>query len=177
MGGLLITGGTSMLPGFIPRLRSELLRTLENSSVIPPPATPSVDIVNTNDPRLPLEMIELKARLAKRLHHLRTLKPYSSLFPLVPNLHILNHPSPLPPFPALQDLNTSISGIGIAPVPNFVPALLQWVGGSLVGSLKSGGMEMTREDWIAAGEFEGGGNEEARALIRDWTIGARSDMS
>ncbi|KAF9000665.1 actin-domain-containing protein [Cyathus striatus] len=68
---ILVTGGTAALPGFIPRLHSELLRATA------PPSTP-----NDGQP---------EKRLSPRFDK------YASLRPLVPYFAILNNPSPPPP--------------------------------------------------------------------------------
>lgn len=66
---ILITGGTSMLPGFIPRLHGELLR-----AVAPPPSL--------REPTRPEKPLPPRY------------DPYACLRPLVPYFAILNNPSP-----------------------------------------------------------------------------------
>ena len=69
---ILVSGGTAMLPGFIPRLHAEILRAVE-----PPPTS-----------------------LRQSMHPDRSLPPpydkYGPLRPLLPYFAILNNPNPLP---------------------------------------------------------------------------------
>ncbi|KAH7868394.1 fungal-specific actin related protein [Lentinula edodes] len=117
---ILIVGGTSMLPGFIPRLHVELLRAIS-----PPPLPPS---------RQPT-----KHDKAPPPHYDR----YATLRPLIPYLSILNNPSPPAP---LSDRAKNNGG----KAPAFSPATMAWVGGSLAGALKTGGTEVSREKWDEA---------------------------
>ncbi|VDB99282.1 unnamed protein product [Peniophora sp. CBMAI 1063] len=140
---ILVTGGTAMLPGFIRRLHSELLRAIASSgsSAARPPMRP-------DRPRPP------------------AYDRYAALRPLVPHLAVLNNPSPPPP-------------TGRAPA--FAPATMAWVGGSLAGSLKIGGVELSREKWDEADEDLREQEEEhagavldpprrvIRTVLPDWT--------
>jgi actin-related protein 10 len=65
---ILVIGGTPMLPGFIPRLHQELIRSLNKT-----PAAPSI-------------------RSPKR----RAYDPFEPVRPLAPYVAILNNPSPPP---------------------------------------------------------------------------------
>lgn len=65
---------------------------------------------------------------------------YASLRPLVPYFAILNNPSPPPPTSDRASANAGKA-------PAFSPSTLAWVGGSLAGSLKTGGVEVAREKW------------------------------
>lgn len=71
-GSILVAGGTAMMPGFIPRLHSELVRIL---SSVPPQRPPA----RHGRPAPP------------------PYDPYAPLRPLAPHIAILNNPSPLPP--------------------------------------------------------------------------------
>lgn len=104
-----------MLPGFISRLHTEILRRLEP----PTPSSPT-----TSSP----------------LKHARrpVYDPYGSLRPLTPFISILNNPSPPP------------DTVRAGKAPAFAPAILPWLGGSLAGALKTGGEEITREQWDEA---------------------------
>ncbi|KAI5122924.1 hypothetical protein M0805_007602 [Coniferiporia weirii] len=68
--------------------------------------------------------------------------PYAPLRPLAPYIAILNNPSPLPASAGVA------SSAGKAPA--FTPATLSWVGGSLAGAMKIGGVEISREKWDEA---------------------------
>ncbi|KAG5647019.1 hypothetical protein DXG03_001744 [Asterophora parasitica] len=145
---ILVSGGTAMLPGFIPRLHAEIIRAL---SPLPAP---------TKQPARPDKPLPPQY---DRYASLRTLLPYFA---------ILNNPSPPPP---MSDRARANAG----KAPAFSPAILSWVGGSLAGSLKTGGVEVAREKWdeentnhdpdqsmdITA-DFE---DRAARNILPDWT--------
>ncbi|KAJ7707537.1 fungal-specific actin related protein [Mycena rosella] len=144
---ILVVGGTSMLPGFIPRLQHELLR-----AVAPPPA-PSRHATRPDRPPLP------------------QYDPYASLRPLLPYFAVLNNPNP----PAGTTAR-AVANAGKAPA--FSPATMAWVGGSLAGSLKTGGVEVNREQWdlAEAANRDGDGSvdasieaERAQIVLPDWT--------
>ncbi|KAK7682630.1 hypothetical protein QCA50_014430 [Cerrena zonata] len=120
---ILVTGGTPMLPGFIPRLQTELLRAV---SPHPNSSSPS------RSPNRP-----------GKVTRPTTYERYSPLRSLVPYFAILNHPSPPPPA-------TPRAAASAGKAPAFSPAALAWVGGSLAGALKTGGAEITREKWDEA---------------------------
>ncbi|EDR08713.1 fungal specific actin related protein [Laccaria bicolor S238N-H82] len=113
---ILVTGGTAMLPGFIPRLHAELLHS------IAPPLAQTRETNRHNRPAPP------------------QYDKYASLRPLVPYFAILNNPSPPPPTSDRASANAGKA-------PAFSPSTLAWVGGSLAGSLKTGGVEVAREKW------------------------------
>lgn len=100
---ILVTGGTAMLPGFIPRLHTELIRAIVTSP--PPSARPPA---RPDRPRPP------------------AYDRYATLRPLVPYFAILNNPSPTPPSGARGSTNAGKA-------PAFTPATMAWVGGSLAG--------------------------------------------
>ncbi|KAJ7104005.1 fungal-specific actin related protein [Mycena belliarum] len=145
---ILVVGGTSMLPGFIPRLQQELLRAVAPPPV-PPPRHP------TRPERRPLPPYD----------------PYASLRPLLPYFAILNNPSPPP-------ATTARAGANAGKAPAFSPATMAWVGGSLAGSLKTGGVEVNREQWDLADSEnrDDDGNmdvsmdgERTQIVLPDWT--------
>ncbi len=107
--GIVIVGGTAMLPGFIPRLHAELVRAIS-----PSPgqgtATPT-----GNKPRRP-----------RPSAHDR----YAALRPLIPYFAILNNPAPPPPTTSRASANAGKS-------PAFTPATMAWIGGSLAGYVLS----------------------------------------
>lgn len=117
---ILAVGGTAMLPGFIIRLYSELLRAIQPPAFIP-------------------------------RHPVRPDKPpppqydrYAPLRPLTPYFAIVNHPSPGEPHSDRAKNNAGKA-------PAFTPATMAWVGASLAGSLKTGGVEVSREKWDEVG--------------------------
>ena len=145
-----------MLPGFIPRLYTEIIHTLSTYPV-------SKQITK-----------------AKPLYD-----KYSPLRPLLPYFAILNDPNS----PAVPVSDRAKANAGKAPA--FVPALMAWVGGSLAGALKIGGLELAREKWDEIGEQnraaeeamdvidEGGEGamttpQKPRSILPDWT---RSTLS
>ncbi|KAJ7903315.1 actin-domain-containing protein [Mycena olivaceomarginata] len=147
---ILVVGGTSMLPGFIPRLQQELARA------VGPPPTPSRHSARPDRPdRPPLPPYD----------------PYASLRPLLPYFAILNNPSP----PAATTAR-AVANAGKAPA--FSPATMAWVGGSLAGSLKTGGAEVNREQWDMAEANRDGDTsgmdvsmdgERGHIILPDWT--------
>ncbi|KAL7415659.1 actin-domain-containing protein [Mrakia frigida] len=135
---ILLTGGTSSLPGFLPRLRSSLLLALQP---LPPPTTPSTP------PSTPT--LHQRTPRASRT----PLHPYSSLLPLSTSLSLLNDPCP----PGSAPPNAGSA-------PAFAPSLLGWIGGSLAGAMRVGSeKEVTREAWDEARE---GRMKSARARAR-----------
>lgn len=100
---ILVTGGTAMLPGFIPRLHAELIRAIVNS-----PSTSARPPVSRGRPRPP------------------AYDRYAVLRPLVPYFAILNNPSPTQPSGVRGSTNAGKA-------PAFTPATMAWVGGSLAG--------------------------------------------
>ncbi|KAF5391559.1 hypothetical protein D9757_002510 [Collybiopsis confluens] len=116
---ILVVGGTAMLPGFISRLQTEILRAI---SVLPPLARPPTRPGRPAPP--PYDR-------------------YGALRPLIPYFAILNDPSPPQP---LSDRAKKNAG----KAPAFSPASMAWIGGSLAGALKTGGVEVSREKWDAA---------------------------
>jgi actin-related protein 10 len=92
-----------MLPGFIPRLHTELIQAIVTS-----PSSSARPPVRLGRPRPP------------------TYDRYAALRPLVPHFAILNNPSPTPPSGARGSTNAGKA-------PAFTPAMIAWVGGSLAG--------------------------------------------
>ncbi|KAJ2921941.1 hypothetical protein H1R20_g15153, partial [Candolleomyces eurysporus] len=155
---ILVSGGTAMLPGFIPRLHSEILKALS-----PPPAPPpSRQNSPSKSNRPPPPQYD----------------KYAALRPLTPYFAILNNPTP-PAAPSER----ARANAGKAPA--FAPAMLAWVGGSLAGALKTGGSEVIRENWDetegpgGTGEDENEASDAAamdvtsspsrKAVLPDWT--------
>ncbi|KAI0749669.1 actin family [Daedaleopsis nitida] len=121
---ILVIGGTPMLPGFIPRLHAELTRAVSrtaNSSSSS--AAPS--------------------RAGRQRPRPVVYDRYAALRPLLPYFAVLNNPAPPPPASANAAANAGKA-------PAFTPALMAWVGGSLAGALKTGGVEVQREKWDEA---------------------------
>ncbi|KAF7374749.1 Actin-related protein 10 [Mycena sanguinolenta] len=147
---ILVVGGTSMMPGFIPRLQQELVRA------VGPPPTPSRHSARSDRPDRPA---------------LPPYDPYACLRPLLPYFAILNNPSP----PAGTTAR-AVANAGKAPA--FTPATMAWVGGSLAGSLKTGGAEVNREQWDMAEANRDGDTsgmdvsadvDRAPIVLPDWT--------
>lgn len=103
---ILVTGGTAMLPGFIPRLQAEILGAIQ-----PPMVT------GHRNQRHPIFPGRPPPPVYDR---------YASLRPLVPYISILNNPSPPPP-------TSSRAAANAGKAPAFAPSLIAWVGGSLAG--------------------------------------------
>ena len=149
-----------MLPGFIPRLHTEILRTLST-----PPSTKQLNTSKSSK------------------HILPPYDKYAPLRPLIPYIAILNNPKP----PAVPASDRAKANAGKAPA--FVSALMPWVGGSLAGVLKTGGAELAREKWDEMDEQDrvglsnemdvdgdrvqlvagGGSPMKARSILPDWT--------
>jgi actin-related protein 10 len=110
-------------------------------------------------------------------HALPPYDKYSPLRPLLPYFAILNNPNP----PALPTSDRAKANGGKAPA--FVPALMAWVGGSLAGALKTGGLELAREKWDEMGDQNRADDEsmdvnedgavttpqKPRSILPDWT--------
>ncbi|KAK7463380.1 hypothetical protein VKT23_006735 [Stygiomarasmius scandens] len=146
---ILVIGGTSMLPGFIPRLYSELIRALQ------PPGPPNRQQIRPDRPLPP------------------QYDRYAGLRPLIPYFAVLNNPSPEPP---MSDRAKANSGRA----PAFSPAAMAWIGGSLAGALKIGGVEVSREKWDEVDPDQDGdtsmdisprrGHDQSpRNILPDWT--------
>ncbi|RXW16334.1 hypothetical protein EST38_g9525 [Candolleomyces aberdarensis] len=133
---ILVSGGTAMLPGFIPRLHSEILKALS-----PPPAPPPSRQNSPSKSNRPLPPQYDK---------------YAALRPLTPYFAILNNSTP-PAAPSER----ARANAGRAPA--FAPAMLAWVGGSLAGALKTGGSEVIRENWDETEGPGGTGEDENEA--------------
>ncbi|EPQ52784.1 actin-domain-containing protein [Gloeophyllum trabeum ATCC 11539] len=114
---ILVVGGTSMLPGFIPRLHAELIKALA-----PPEASPRQSGRSNRAPVPPYDR-------------------YAPLRALIPYFAVLNNPSARPAVASQRAAANS------GKAPAFVPSLMAWVGGSLAGAMKIGGSEVTREKW------------------------------
>ncbi|KAG1866204.1 actin-domain-containing protein [Suillus subluteus] len=134
----------AMLPGFIPRLHTELLRATA-----------------------PLNISSSRSR--------PTYDRYASLRPLVPHFAILNNPAPIPSSSARANVNAGKA-------PAFTPATMAWVGGSLAGALKTGGVEVAREKWDESDPSQTDQDDDVvmvlptsehvpRNVIPDWTRG------
>ncbi|KIJ14470.1 hypothetical protein PAXINDRAFT_135114 [Paxillus involutus ATCC 200175] len=147
---ILVTGGTAMLPGFIPRLHAELLR-----AIVPP----------TAPPRQPTRSGKPSPPAYDR---------YAALRPLVPHIAILNNPVP-------QPSSSSRANANAGKAPAFSPSSMAWVGGSLAGALKTGGVEVSREKWDEAFSSQNDDDDDMvvvsaiepeqkpRSILPDWT--------
>ncbi|KAH7884756.1 actin family [Phlebopus sp. FC_14] len=147
---ILVTGGTAMLPGFIPRLHAELVRAIDAPTTSPrQPSRPGRPVPPVYD-------------------------RYAALRPLVAHFAILNNPSP-------QISSSTRANANAGKAPAFSPACMAWVGGSLAGSLKTGGVELAREKWDEASSAQKEDDDDdmatstvthghaTRSVIPDWT--------
>ncbi|KAH7906847.1 actin family [Hygrophoropsis aurantiaca] len=97
---------------------------------------------------------------------------YSPLRSLLSYFAILNNPAPPQPGSARAANNAGKA-------PAFAPATMAWVGGSLAGALKTGGVEVPREKWDEADPRQNedddvvmsapGVENTPRNVIPDWT--------
>ncbi|KAG8932829.1 hypothetical protein FRC02_000513 [Tulasnella sp. 418] len=152
---IVVTGGTTMLPGFIPRLQAELVKAL---STHPPPTPSRPNPMSRKRTRSFTEEDEEDVRAStptpapKRPARAtpsptKTRPPYDPFLcirSLAPHVAILNNPSP-----NHTSMTSGIARANAGKAPAFAPALIPWVGGSLAGSLKIG-EEITREKWEEA---------------------------
>lgn len=122
---IVVSGGACMMPGFIPRLRTQLLETILQSAQDEhgKDATTSVQSSKTKAVKLTayqLEQLRLRVRETKTQHR----RPFRKLVPLASNLTILNDPDP----------SSGAEGNARAgSAPPFNPGLLPWIGGSIAG--------------------------------------------
>ncbi|KAG8930195.1 hypothetical protein FRC01_003164 [Tulasnella sp. 417] len=156
---ILVVGGTAMLPGFIQRLHTELIKTLESQPS--PPAftllprrdghstpTPSASGANTPPDAVTPTAVRFQHRPMKVPSPRRAYDPYASLRSIAPHIAILNNPS-------ITNMTGYASPQALAnagKAPAFAPALMPWVGGSLAGALKISSEEVIRERWDEAYE-------------------------
>ena len=104
---ILVVGGTPMIPGFIPRLHTEIARALS------PPTPPQ-----------PQSLKQRKGKLQPPPYD-----RYAPLRQLLPHFAILNNPDS--PKENKDTGSTQKTSAGKAPA--FTPACMAWVGGSLAG--------------------------------------------
>lgn len=157
-----------MLPGFIPRLHTELLRAIAS------PPTPSRQPIRPDRPVPP------------------SYDRYAPLRPLVPYFAIVNNPSPLPPqsnraaansgkAPAFSPATMAWVGGSLAGYVDFsaFPFELSIDSRHYHRSLKTGGVEVARERWDEADPSRGADesmdtpvdleSRAARNILPDWT--------
>lgn len=114
---ILVVGGTPMLPGFIPRLHSELVRLLTHKM-------PSRRDSAQGSPQRPPPY-----------------DPYAPLRQLAPFIAVLNNPSPPPPSPDAPALN---AGKAPAFTPACLPWVGGSLAGYVLTSFPSRGVAMRR---------------------------------
>ncbi|CDZ98092.1 Actin and related proteins [Phaffia rhodozyma] len=157
---ILLTGGTPMLPNFIPRLRSTLLAALE-----PPPS------INPSS----LTESQPNSRPGSYAYIRRPMHPYASVISLRQHISIINNASLVSSSSSSSSaiLQTSVA-LDSTPAqhmissPDFSPSLLAWIGGSLTGCLKiSAKREIGREKWDEGREGRRKIWKEAGLLKRD----------
>ncbi|SCV70609.1 BQ2448_3371 [Microbotryum intermedium] len=141
---ILCTGGTAMLPGFIPRLRDEIDKVLRHSQTIPLMSKPTTSVKDAST----------RQAYRARLNSLRTTPRYASLTPLRNHISILNDPSITLMRKENEDDDDDddseprVLGPRSGSAPAWSASLLNWIGGSLAGCLKLGGVEeVKREGW------------------------------
>ncbi|KAJ9118244.1 hypothetical protein QFC22_004153 [Naganishia vaughanmartiniae] len=126
---IVVSGGACMLPGFIPRLRIQLLQKilLNAEDSIEEKPTPAMAIKNDSSPArkgiataYQREQCRLGVERTKTQHK----KPFRLLVPLASNLTILNDSDPI-----LDESSSTRAGSA----PPFNPGLLPWIGGSIAG--------------------------------------------
>lgn len=135
---ILVVGGTAMLPGFIPRLHVEIVRTL---GMLPQPRQPIPQLLSAEGRSTPTpgDSQEPVTPTATRFPQQRQQQPspkrprppydpYAPIRTLGRHIAILNNPSHTG---LSESSSTARSQSGKA--PGFAPALLPWVGGSLAG--------------------------------------------
>ncbi|POV94356.1 hypothetical protein PSHT_16261, partial [Puccinia striiformis] len=128
---LIVSGGGAMLPGFVPRLKSELISILEEFQV----PQSSMTSHSPSSFKKMNKQEELGRWLSSR-------RKFSPLHPLIEDLDILNH------FDSSSSPKTPTrAGIRKSRPAQFQMNLLAWIGGSLSGSMKIGGQEVIRERW------------------------------
>ncbi|KAK4057908.1 hypothetical protein OIO90_001127 [Microbotryomycetes sp. JL221] len=174
---VVVTGGTAMLPGLIPRLQDSVKLVLLGAHPPSPPDTPPEpahhSLAHSSDSSTQTGSDSYR-RTVRRLKAFRARSRYANLAPLANYVAILNNPS----IWHHRDDSTARSGCA----PAFTPALLPWIGASLAGALKIGGAEIGRETWDSiadelsrtASQQTVQGQDDRRTdllptLIPDWT--------
>ena len=126
---IVVSGGACMLPGFIPRLRIQLLQKILLNAEDGIEDTPTPVIAIDKDPSSTCkgrstayqrEQCKRGVERTKAQHK----KPFRLLVPLASNLTILNASDPI-----LDDESSARAGSA----PPFNPGLLPWIGGSIAG--------------------------------------------
>ncbi|KAJ9099859.1 hypothetical protein QFC21_003862 [Naganishia friedmannii] len=139
---IVVSGGACMLPGFISRLRIQLLQRIllnaeDSIEDKPAPATAAQKnhpspLRNGKPTAYQREQCRRGVERTKTQHK----KPFRLLVPLASNLTILNDSDPM-----LDDESNPRAG----GAPPFNPGLLPWIGGSIAGALQIGSQEVLRE--------------------------------
>lgn len=122
---IVVSGGACMMPGFIPRLRVQLLQTiLQNADDLEQhtatSSTQSAPNGTGKSTAYQLEQYRRGVRETKTQHR----RPFRKLVPLARELTILNDSDPL----VGADDNARAGS-----APPFNPELLPWIGGSIAG--------------------------------------------
>jgi actin-related protein 10 len=123
---IVISGGACMMPGFVPRLRTQLLQTVLRNA-----EDAEGDDSTASPTTLPLEEVPTpnayqREQCRKLVEKTKTQhkRPFRSLVPLATSLAILNDTDPL-----VDDGGNPRAGSA----PPFNPGLLPWIGGSVAG--------------------------------------------
>jgi actin-related protein 10 len=126
---IVVSGGACMMPGFVPRLRIQLLRTILQNAPDETDDSEQHDATTSVEPRArktakltayQLEQLRLSVQKTKTQHR----RPFRKLVPLAQDLTILNDPDPL-----IGEGGSARAGSA----PPFNPGLLPWIGGSIAG--------------------------------------------
>lgn len=120
-----------MLPGFIPRLHSELARLLSPPTPNLPFGHPTTTLPSSSPPHTPTatrtRIISSSPASTPSPSRRPSYDPYAPLRPLAPFIAIVNNPI------VPSHLASKIAGANTGKAPAFAPAILPWVGGSLAG--------------------------------------------
>lgn len=123
---MVVTGGLSMLPGFFSRFRTELVHSLSKARSVADAQVSQKQQRSRVSPQIP------RRTESTRFH---------SISAMYAHVAILNDPC----LPASEGDDTIHENAGTA--PGFAPSVLGWIGASLSVALKTGGTEMSREQW------------------------------
>ena len=123
---MVVSGGACMLPGFVPRLRDQLLHTIQQNAEDSASDDAMTDSTSASSEQVTgrnayqREQYRRLVRKTKAQHK----RPFRALVPLAASLAILNDTDP-------SEDNDGNQRAGSA--PPFNPGLLPWIGGSVAG--------------------------------------------
>lgn len=123
---IVVSGGACMMPGFVPRLRNQLLQTvLQNAEDLEEDGS-TADLSSLPSEGKPVPNAYQREYCRRLVRRIKTQhkRPFRSLVPLATSLAILNDTDPL-----VNDSSNPRAGSA----PPFNPGLLPWIGGSIAG--------------------------------------------